>query len=317
MSKTAGAYDRLAQRLAETLILFHQQGQVTRSQLADKFAVSERTIFRDLSRLSPIIEHQGGEYYHLAPQYYLSLRTRDIQQLLDIAGASSVFAGQNAVFWSTLLHTEGLPQFTVKPLAAEHQVESALSRSFGLLQQAITGQQCCTFVYKGKARRVEPYRLVNVKNLWYLAAMEQDNLKGFLLSGIRWLVVSKETFTPQMHIHQCIDEEDDVWFSLHKFPVRLHVSALVAGYFLRRSVLPGQAIETHHPDGSLDVTCRIADERQLLPIVRYWLPELRIISPESLHSVLVKQLEAALSAIKQNSLTMADDIKGDDHAERI
>lgn len=299
MSRTTGAYDKLAQRLAETLILFHQQDQVTRSQLADKFKVSERTIFRDLSRLSPIIEHQGGEYYRLTPQYHQSLRSRDIQNLLDIAGASSIFAGQNAAFWSTLLHMEGLPQFTVKPLAAEHQVESSLSRSFGLLQQAITGQQCCAFVYKGKARRVEPYRLVNVKNLWYLAAMEQECLKGFLLSNIQWLTVSEDTFSPQAHIHQCIDEEDDAWFSLHKFPVRLHVSTVVAKYFLRRNILPRQIIETHNEDGSLEVTSYVANEQQILPIIRYWLPHLRVISPKFLHDKLENQLKEALDIITQ------------------
>lgn len=295
VSKAAGAYDKLAQRLAETLILFHQQDRITRSQLADKFSVSERTIFRDLSRLSPIVEHMGEGCYQLTPQYHQSLRTRDIQQLLDISGGASAFAGQNALFWTTLLRSDGIPQFTVKPLAAEHEIENATLYSFGLLQQAIAGQHCCSFVYKGKPRKVEPYRLVNVKNIWYLAAMEQENLKGFLLSSIKWLAVSKETFTPQTHIHQCIDEEDDVWFSLHKFPVLLRVSATVAAYFLRRNVLPGQVIEARNSDGSLDVTCRIADERQILPIVRYWLPHLRVLSPGSLQQTLNTQLQNALT----------------------
>ena len=295
MGKATGAHDKLAHRLAETLILFHQQGRITRSQLANQFAVSERTIFRDLNRLSPIIEHLEGEVYQLAAQYQQSLQSRDIQNLLDIAGASSIFTGQNATFWSTLLHSEGLPQFMVKPLAAEHQVKKALSQNFNILQQAITGQQCCTFVYKNKSRKVEPYRLVNIKNIWYLVAMEQDNLKGFLLSGIHWLVVNKEKFVPQAHIHQCIDEEDDVWFSLNKFPVRLHVSAAVSKYFLRRNVLPGQSIDTHHTDGSLEVTCRITDERQLLPVIRYWLPHLRVLSPVSLQNTLNTQLKNALT----------------------
>lgn len=88
MGKSIGAYEKLANRLAETIILFHQQEQVTRQQLAEKFNVSERTVFRDLSRLSAIIEHISGDCYCLAPQYYQALRTRDIRQLLDIAGIS-------------------------------------------------------------------------------------------------------------------------------------------------------------------------------------------------------------------------------------
>ncbi|AFR03590.1 helix-turn-helix transcriptional regulator [Pectobacterium carotovorum] len=296
MGKLTGAYEKLADRLAETIILFHQQEQVTRKQLAEKFNISGRTVFRDLNRLSAIIEHVSGDCYCLAPQYHQALHTRDIRQLLDMAGISPLFAGQNPAFWSALLQTEGIPQFSIKHPAAEHESENALSRYFTQLRQAITEQRKCTFFYKNKPRVVEPYRLVNVKNIWYLAAMEQENLKGFLLSGMEWLELCDETFVREERIERCIDEEDDVWFSLNKFPVRLHVNASVAGYFLRRDVLPGQVINTQNSDGSLEITCKIADERQLLPWVRYWLPNLTIISPESLHATLQMQLADALTA---------------------
>lgn len=295
MGKATGAYEKLAQRLAETIILFHQQEQVTRQHLAAKFNVSERTIFRDLSRLSAIIEHISRDRYRLAPQYHQALRTRDIRQLLDIAGISPLFAGQNPGFWSPLLQTEGIPQFSIKHPAAEHESENALSLHFSQLRKAIAEHRQCTFFYKEKKRVVAPYRLVNVKNVWYLAAMEQDNLKGFLLSGIKWLALRDETFVPEERIEQCIDEEDDVWFSLQKFPVRLHVNSSVASYFLRRAVLPGQVIDMQNSDGSLEITCKIADERQLLPWVRYWLPNLTILSPKSLHATLQAQLTDALT----------------------
>lgn len=300
MSKATGAYEKLANRLAETIILFHQQDLVTRKQLADKFNVSGRTIFRDLNRLSPIVEHVNGDSYCLAPQYHQALRSRDVRQLFDIYGVSSLFSGRNPHFWSDLLLSDGIPQFSIKHPAAEQQCESAFSQHFSQLQQAIDAHRLCTFFYKSKKRTVAPYRLVNVKNVWYLAAMEQENLKGFLLSGMEWLELSNETFIPEERVEQCIDEEDDVWFSLHKFTVRLHVDASVSGYFLRRNVLPGQIITAQNSDGSLDITCKIADERQLLPWVRYWLPNLRIISPESLHTTLQTQLADALKVFSSS-----------------
>lgn len=251
---------------------------------------SWRTVFRDLRRLSAIIEHISGDSYSLAPQYHQALRTRDIRQLLDMAGASPLFGGQNLAFWSALLQTDGAPQFSIKHPAAEHESENVLSRHFSQLRQAISEHRKCTFLYKEKPRVVEPYRLVNVKNVWYLAAMEQENLKGFLLSSMEWLELCDETFEREEHIERCIDEEDDVWFSLTKFPVCLHVNASVAGYFLRRDVLPGQVINKQNSDGSLEITCKIADERQLLPWVRYWLPNLTILSPKSLHTTLMMQL---------------------------
>lgn len=50
----ANEHDTLAQRLAEILRLLYLGEQPDRQQLAERFGVSERTIYRDLSRLGKV-----------------------------------------------------------------------------------------------------------------------------------------------------------------------------------------------------------------------------------------------------------------------
>lgn len=295
MNTTKGASEKLANRLAEIIIQLHQKSQVSRVELAEKFQVSARTIFRDLNRLSALIEHSGGDNYRLSPEFRQSLLMSDIDHLIKISGAAEIFAGQNAGFWSSLLKDDQHHEFSVKTMSPEYLDKSNFSQTFGLLRQAINSHKYCSFHYKNKSRLVQPYRLVNSKNIWYLVAVEEQKPKSFLVSGISWLKREDGTFVPEKYIEQCIEQEDDVWFSLNKFPVTLHVDASVAHYFLRRNVLPSQVITQHHNNGSLEVICEIADERQLLPWIRYWLPHLRIVSPQTLHSVLIQQLNEALN----------------------
>ena len=68
----------------------------------------------------------------------------------------------------------------------------------------------------------------------------------------------------------------------------------VAHYFARRALLPQQQ-QRANADGSLLVTTHINHINQLLPVVRYWLPHVRIVRPAQLHEVVVAELQQALT----------------------
>ena len=64
------------------------------------------------------------------------------------------------------------------------------------------------------------------------------------------------------------------------------VSPEAAGYFTRRKLIAGQVIEKTLEDGGLIVSTKVAHPNQILPIVRYWIPHVRVISPEHLQTEL-------------------------------
>ena len=92
-----------------------------------------------------------------------------------------------------------------------------------------------------------------------------------------------------------INAKDDVWFTQNTTEVLLRVAPEVAHYFNRRALLPQQQ-QRPDADGSLLVTTHINHINQLLPVVRYWLPHVRIVQPQAWHEELVAGLEQALHA---------------------
>jgi predicted DNA-binding transcriptional regulator YafY len=76
-------------------------------------------------------------------------------------------------------------------------------------------------------------------------------------------------------------------------PKELRVAPEVAHYFTRRALLPQQQ-QRADADGSLLVTTHINHPNQLLPVVRYWLPHVRIVQPAQLQEDLIDNLRQAI-----------------------
>jgi hypothetical protein len=70
----------------------------------------------------------------------------------------------------------------------------------------------------------------------------------------------------------------------------LKVDKEVAAYFKRRKLIANQVIEKELEDGSLLLSTKVGHLNQVLPIVRYWIPHLRIISPETLQADMEREL---------------------------
>jgi hypothetical protein len=95
---------------------------------------------------------------------------------------------------------------------------------------------------------------------------------------IESLLVDQSSFFAPKRIHkEYIDAKDDIWFTEDTTEVLLRVAPEVAHYFIRRPLLPQQQ-QRQDRDGSLLVTTHINHIDQLLPVVRYWLPHVRICS---------------------------------------
>lgn len=121
--------------------------------------------------------------------------------------------------------------------------------------------------------------------------MDEGQLKSFSLSRISQLVATDDTFIPNDDVQQQIEDDDDVWFGADKTEVLLGVAPQVAYYFQRRKLLPQQTIDKELESGGLIVSSRISDENQILPLVRYWIPHVRILEPGWLRDSLEKGVQ--------------------------
>jgi predicted DNA-binding transcriptional regulator YafY len=280
-------HDALAFRLAETLRLLHAGERPTRLQLAERFAVNERTIYRDLNRLGDVVEAGADGTYQLAIHHRSNLLPADLHTFAKISGVEQLFPTTARRSWLDLLGSNN-SSFLVRD--SHFEVSRPDSLAFRQLSQAIEQKRCCSLTYTGKSRRIEPYRLVHNKGIWYLAATESSKLKSFALGRITDLRIQDQTFEAAPHIYAQIEDDDDIWFGQDRIDVRVHVSASNAHYFLRRNVLPHQRVIEQRDDGQLLLACVVSHHNQLLPIVRYWIPHIRILEPAWLQQKLRDEL---------------------------
>jgi predicted DNA-binding transcriptional regulator YafY len=162
-------------------------------------------------------------------------------------GVEDLFPQNSSRFLMALLDTLSQSSFLIR--GHHYEKLKPHDAQFQQLDKAIQDHRRCILTYADKRRTLEPYRLVNNKGIWYLAATDEGRLKSFSLSRISLLVVGDDSFEPRADIRQQIEDEDDVWFGEEKTEVLLSVAPQVAHYFKRRKLLPLQVIDKELENG--------------------------------------------------------------------
>lgn len=287
---TTHDHDTLVARLAQILIRLNQGETLIPRALADEFQVHPRTIHRDLhERFAYLPLKKEGDGYRLESFYLGKLSTTDIHQFAAIAGIKGLFPSLDNGFLKSVLDASISQAYLVKG----HQYENpqAYQHLFHPLETAILQHRKVCFAFSGKHREgVAPYRLLNYQGVWYLVAVEAARLKAFRLAEMSGFSLTADTFMPDPALQERVTTEEGIWFSETRREVVLKVDAAIAHYFQRRPLLPEQQIDKTLEDGSLIVSARVGHLEQLLPVIRYWIPHVSIISPEEFRQSLLQSL---------------------------
>ncbi len=195
-------------------ILYHllDKGQATAPELAERFEVSVRTIYRDIDALSgagiPVYTEAGRNGgIHLLNDFVLDkaiLSEAEKQEIL--AALQSIRITRNMDGSRTLQKLSALFQ-----LHSENWLEVDFSRwgnpgydneTFELLRSAVIRRRNVKLRYAGsyeeiRERTVQPYKLVYKAKAWYLQAFctEKQDWRIFKLNRILDLEVLEEGFS--------------------------------------------------------------------------------------------------------------------------
>lgn len=295
---TAANHDTLVRRLALILIKLNQGQKLDPKQLAEEFNVNMRTIQRDINeRFSYLPLEKSLGQYHLNPAFLGKLTLKDIDRFAALAGVSGLFPSLSDDFFREIFDIRIQSALLVKG----HHYEDLRGKEQGFkqLEQSIIARQRVGFDYlntdSSKSYLVEPYKLINNKGVWYLAAKHDGKVKTFSFSKIENVVPSEETFSYDQELEQTLAKEDGVWLSEQPIEIVLKVDKSVAPYFKRRKLIANQVIEKELEDGSLILSAKVGHQNQVVPIVRYWIPYIRVISPDGLQDSVDRELRAYLS----------------------
>ena len=278
----------LANRLADIVTKAYTGQVLSLNDLAEQYQVSTKTIRRDFDRLSAILERcpETG-YYLLSTSARCQYSEQDLVRLMDELGFKKALPLKTAQFLRSFIHdsTNDCYYFQDPPL--ETDFISSLHRTF---ETAIKNRRTVSFLYKDKSRTVSPYLMVCSHGSWYLAAISEGTLKTFSLARIKFMCIQKEHFNYDASVIEKIKEQDNIWLGQPIFNVTLEVSQDVAFYFERKALLPQQKIVEKRQDGSLVISSSAWSYNQIAPIVQYWIPNIRVISPCELNTYIRKNL---------------------------
>ncbi len=287
-------HDTLVRRLAIILVKLNQGECLEPVALAEEFGVNLRTIQRDLNdRFAYLPLEKMDGLYRLDPAFLGKLSTRDIERFAGLAGVRGLFPSLSDEFLRDIFDTRIQTALLVKG----HNYEDLRGKeqSFRQLEQAIVARHQISFSYrKADAAKdyvdIEPYKLVNHKGIWYLATKDLDKLKTFAFSKIDRLLVSDVTFEADHTVERTLVDDEGIWLGNEKQEIVLKVAKEVASYFKRRKLIANQVIENELEDGGLILSAIVGHSNQIVPIVRYWIPHIRIVSPEALQTEMENEL---------------------------
>lgn len=291
-------HDTLAKRLGLILTRLNTGERLLLSTLAVEFGVTERTLQRDFNeRLNYLpIEREGSSYY-LNPRYLGNTRKSDIKPVLDMLGLSKIFPSFDALSFSRLSHNE-VPPFLFRDMKVEDV--SNYQTTFKSLTLAIQSLQIISFTYKQQQYQdVSPYRLVNDRGWWYLAAIHNNALKSLKVANINEVTVKQQNFVRNKSVDTQIAESAMLWLSDKAIEVVLRVDSAIASHFTHSKLLPEQQLLKVLDDDSLLVTSTITDRKQIIPILKYWLPDIEILSPNELKQSLVYELQFSIDQLSR------------------
>ena len=293
MQRDDSIHERLADRLANILTKLNMGYQLSIKELASEFGVSTRTISRDFDRINtylPLLQDNENKKFYLDLNYLGKIAPKDIRNFAQLSGISHLYPSLDMSFLRELLDSRAHQIYSAKGYSFEDA--SQFKELFKVLGKAIQEQRQIGFLYKGESRLVQPYRLIHHHGSWYLAAVRKDQLRTYRISHIQLMHATHEypQFIPDQDIVKVVEDDDSIWFGQDKQEIILSIDSQVAFYFKQRSILPEQQIVRELGDGGLLVSSKINHDMQLLPIIRFWIPYLKIVSPKGLQ----RQLEISL-----------------------
>lgn len=196
-------------RLFQMVYYLIDKGHTTAPELAEKFEVSIRTIYRDIDILSsvgiPVYTTQGkGGGIFLPENFVLNRSLISEEEQEQILTALQSLSGVNEESTQQLLKKLGsvFQKQTINWIEIDFSDWQPKSEElFQMLQKAIVQKTRIYFHYfsrkkRGSERKVEPLKLIFKAREWYLYAFcceKQDN-RLFKLKRIRQLQQTAETF---------------------------------------------------------------------------------------------------------------------------
>ena len=150
---------------------------------------------------------------------------------------------------------------------------------------------------------IQCLKLIFIENNWYVAIATEDKKVLFLrISFIKKVEYSSKISYQSKQLNRYIDffktfQNAMTLYGVKKQKAHILATPKVAKYFKlnMKKLLTSQKFIKEHDDGSVEFTLDYTQSIEVLPTIKRWLPDLKILSPKSLDDALRDDLRAYLN----------------------
>ncbi|HMM19961.1 MAG TPA: YafY family protein [Selenomonadales bacterium] len=294
-------------RLFEITTILLNKGTITAKELADRFGVSTRTIYRDIDVLSeagvPVYMNKGkGGGIYLLENYAINRTLISSQESESLLLAIRTLQATQYPELDRVLEKLGA---IFKDSSSQDWVEVDFSpwgsaangkNKFNDIRQALMQRKVIRFQYvnaegQKSCRHAEPEKLIFKDNAWYLVAFcrQRQEHRTFRISRLKKLEILPETFETKRPSGQHRKAKD---FSqpLVSLKLRFQPKALnrIYDYFDDSYITPNE-------DGSFTVKVALPEGEWIYGYILSFGSLVEVLEPEHVRRAIVERMRQALN----------------------
>ncbi|MCD6173787.1 MAG: WYL domain-containing protein [Sulfurimonas sp.] len=297
-------YDKILTRLTNILARLNDGEALSVKELAEEFNVSSKTLQRDFNeRLSAFPIYQDKRKWKMQDGFKVE-KTKSIEEqlVLDIMEKMTESIGGKFATTSHKLLSK-IKNEDFNPIYTKLNIEDISDRfdDIQLIEKAIKNKTELECSYENDREgifraTIQPLKIVNYEGFWYLVAFRDAYVQKYYIKTLSNIQTTVKTFTVDEDIEELLENSINIWFKsdIEPFEVKIYADKVATKYFKRRA-LPTQIIETLSQDGTMEFVVTITDEMEIIPIIKYWIPHLRVIEPMWISEMIDEDLESYLN----------------------
>lgn len=297
-------YDKILTRLTIILSRLNSGKALSEKELAIEFNVSTKTLQRDFNeRLSSFPIYKENKIWKMQNGFKIEkIKSLEEQLILDILEKMTESIGGTFATKSHQLLSK-IRNKDFNPIYTKLNIEDITDRfdDIKIIEQAIKEKKelICSYENNREGKfqaQLQPLKIVNFEGFWYLVAFRDGYLEKYYLKILSHIKLTDKVFSTDEKIDDLLNNSISIWFKadIEPFTARLYADTTAAKYFNRRP-LPTQSIESVHQDGTLEFSVKITDEMEIIPLVKYWMPHLKVLEPLWISEMIEEDLQSYLS----------------------
>ena len=296
--------DKVLTRLVIILQKLSNNELPTRIDLMEEFNVSSKTIQRDINeRLYYFpIEENSLKQLKFIDGFSLNKTSLKENEMLFIYLSLSQIKDINNNFekitydiFTKLLTPTFKSPYHIKAKAFQSiDMDSPLLNT---IEKAIEYKNKLDIKLKNRNIQIEPYKVVSFDGIWYLFGKDLDDekIKTVFIHEIIDMKIKAEKFKLDKPIESILENVHSAWFEDGNYmEIKVKVNSKIAFNFKLKNILPSQKILEEFDDGSLLIQFGVSTQEDIDNILKAWIPDIEIISPQKYRDSFVEELKEYL-----------------------